>query len=52
MQPEKGSENNLEKCLRHQIYKTARYCRLCEAKKEAKGKSEYARLIYLYGNSK
>ena len=49
-QKERLKNLDKEKCLRHNFEKTACYCRLCEAKKEAKGKPEYARLIYLYGN--
>lgn len=37
------------KCFRHQIKATKRYCRLCFAKTEAKGRFEYARILYVRG---
>jgi hypothetical protein len=35
------------KCFRHQFQPTNRYCRLCEAKKEANGNYYYARQIFI-----
>ncbi len=44
----KAVEN--QKCLRHRIYEKSRRCRLCDVLKEAKGKPEYARILFIYGN--
>ena len=35
------------KCFRHQFQNAIRRCRLCDAKQEAKGKFEYARIIFI-----
>lgn len=37
------------KCLRHRFYPSGSYCRLCEAKREAKKHFEYARKLYIKG---
>lgn len=37
------------KCFRHQFQPKDRRCRLCDAKAEAKGNFEYARLIFIKG---
>lgn len=40
------------KCFRHQFEPTNRRCRLCDAKREAKGNIEYARRIFIKGGEK
>lgn len=37
-------------CFRHRIYEKTRRCRLCDVLTEAKGKPEYARILFIYGN--
>lgn len=38
------------KCLRHQVQPTTARCRLCDAKREANGRFEFARQIYIRVN--
>jgi hypothetical protein len=44
------SDDAKNKCLRHRVEANDRRCRLCEAKRKARGKFEHARRIFIKGN--
>lgn len=46
---EKSDKVESEKCFHHQLTEKTRRCRLCDALTEAKGKMEYARIIFIHG---
>ena len=37
------------KCLKHRIYPSERYCRLCDAKEKSNGQAEYAKILFIRG---
>lgn len=45
---EKSDKIEIINCFRHQLTEKTRRCRLCDALTEAKGKTEYARIIFIY----
>ncbi|HEY8562821.1 MAG TPA: hypothetical protein VIL74_20755 [Pyrinomonadaceae bacterium] len=43
-------KTNADKCLRHRLKATARFCDLCEAKRLGKEKFEAARRLFINRN--